>query len=205
MCSFVLFSFYCMIIFALKIKAQNTFYYNYLRSCYPPYNYYNTITYKCLPCNNSVYNNICYSTNPISIYGFGSFNKTLPNQCDSSKGEYFTELDEDGKYSGELNCRSTKINETYPRPRNEEATRSFSFYYLDNIRSRQMRLILNSFNLKDFDENEINYAYYACLNGTYEKSCQYLLNLCVLSMYDYQNNIYCKFVQDFKGKFDSFR
>ena len=192
MCSFVLFSFYCLLIFALKIKAQKNFSYNAIRSCNPPDFYYNTITYQCSRCNKSVYNNICYSTNPISIYGFGPFNKTLPIQCDSSKGEYFTELDEDGKYSGELNCRSSKINETYPEPKIGKVTEDFSFYYLDNIRSRQMRLLEHSFNLKDYDENEINYAYHACLYGIYEKSCQYLLNLCVLSMYNYQNNIYCQ-------------
>ena len=51
--------------------------------------------------------------------------------------------------------------------------------------------------------DEIKYAYFSCLIGNYEKSCQYLLNLCVLAMYD-KSNIFCgQILNDINSNFTS--
>ena len=54
-----------------------------------------------------------------------------------------------------------------------------------------------SFKLREFDANEINYSIDVCFNGTYEKSCQYLLNLCVLSIYS-ESSQYCQQIKEFE-------
>ena len=163
MCSIVLFSFYYMINFALRVKSQKTFSIHNMKTCHPPDYYYNTINDECSRCDRKVYNNICYSLDPISIYGFGRFNNSYPYVC-TNNNDYFTELDEEGKYSGELYCRSSKISGSYPDPSYGSITSSFSFRYLDNIRSRQSQTLTHTFDLKDYDVDKINYAYDSCLN-----------------------------------------
>ena len=204
MCSIVLFSFYYMIYFALKVKAQKPFSTDIMKNCLPPDNYYNTIYNTCPRCEKKVYNNICYSSPPKSIYGFDGLRSTS-DSC-TNNNDYFTELDEEGKYSGELNCRSSKISGSYSGPSYGTIRVRFSFYYLDNIRSRQPRLLTHDFDLKDFDLVEINYfnyTYESCLKGVYEKSCQYLINLCVLNMYS-ESIIYCRIIGEFENTFTSY-
>jgi len=205
MCSFVLFSFYYIINFVLKVKAQTSITLKDLNDCYNNRTkYYNTIYKTCSDCRIEVFNNICYRT-PKSVYGFPENFEMPAGGCSSTSNHFLTELDENGNYLGKLICASTKedISQFYIELQEKDLTQAITLNYLDNIRARQQRILSKGFTLNDYDPNEIRYAYKACIEGAYEKSCQYFINLCVLSMYD-ENNIYCKKVKEFEDAHQSY-
>ena len=151
--------------------------------------YYDSIDCDCKPCSSGLVNeNICYSISPVSIYGFaGRLNCYFENGTSCSNyncpsGFDVTELDNEGRWLGYLMC----IEEPHSSiERNDE---QFQLYKLGNenkqssgINSQTIPIVPN------YNPSLVDYYNYSCLNGTYEKSCQYIANLCVLSLYYYKN------------------
>ena len=191
MCSFILFSLFYLVNFVVKIKADDsgiTININ----CEGNY-YYNSIKHQCEECtsNYRIYNNICYST-PKSIYG-----KNINNPSTCEDDEYLTELDEEGNHLGHFSCIKTQLSYSGNVGLIKENDNTFSFNVLKNIRIPANGFDAQTFKLGEFDPAEINYSIDVCLNGAYEKSCQYLLNLCVLSMYSDLSK-FCKQIKEFE-------
>lgn len=186
-----LFSLIYLVNFWFKIKAEDPKI-NINMNCQTNY-YYNSIEYKCDNCpSGQIYNNICYSATKKSIYGFGN---TSPNNCPN--GTILTELDDKGNHLGSFMCAETKPKIT-DSPENIPET-SFSFNTFQDIKRPENGYSPKSFSLREFDQDEINYAIKSCEKGLYEKSCNYLANLCVLSMYNQNDDKnFCKRIFDFE-------
>lgn len=157
--------------------------------------YYNSINHNCSKCGNDVllYNNICYY-NKKSVYGLPI--TFFPDTCDSDT--FLTELDDKGNHLGYFMCAKTKLSYTgninYINNNDVDDSNEFSFEVLINIKKPEAGSNQQTFKLKDFDRDEINYSIDACFNGTYEKSCQYLINLCTLSLYGHRK--FCQLIED---------
>ena len=141
--------------------------------------YYNSLEYQCQTCGGikGIDKDICYKEN-ISIYTFNSINL---NTCGNN--EVFTELDED-QYLLESPVCANKIfdfndmnNGTYPPlgiPRED-----LSIEYLYTFR----------------DPREYDYYYYSCLQGKFNRSCDFMANLYSLSLYS-NNNIAARIINE---------
>ncbi len=188
--SFILSSLFFLVNFMIKIKADDTKIETDIKCNGDNYLYYNSIEHECKSCNVKVYNNICYSSRK-SVYGYG--NLTLEKIC--SDDEIMTELDDEGKHLGVLTCAATKQALLPNSTTYESSTLTFDFNSFLNIRKPEEGHSQNSFGLREFDQDVISYSIDACQKGLYAKSCQYLANLCVLSMYKEEND-FCKITFD---------
>ena len=184
----ILLAFY-IINFSFIIKAQSCSTINNIlvNSCSKG-SYYNSMTCTCEECRSRLINeNICYSDSPVSLYEDVGVSCKFENgttiDCNQCTGDYYvTELDIEGKWLGYLMCI---IMET-SSPKGESD--QFQLYTLGNenrqnsgIRSDTTAIVPN------YNSDLDSYYNDSCLNKTYEKSCQYLANLCVLSLYYYRN------------------
>jgi len=192
--------------FYFIIKADNVNVYNINVDCGDSSFYYNSLIYNCTKCESSVINeNICYSNvSKKSIYFGDTINnfdcETTECTCTSKK---FTELDDEGRFYGKLMCIENTIKVT---------DRDLLFYNdssnsnIINGNSEFKIITLNQPNRTQSDigtfitithdfyvEREIPYYFHSCINGYYQKSCQFLANLCTLAIYD-QNNMFCKMI-----------
>ena len=153
--------------------------------------YYDSINCICKKCDSRLVNeNICYSVPPASIYGISNkLNCSLENgtscmnySCPS--GFKVTELDNEGKWLGYLMCTKG----AYPSGENNNNDEQFQLYKLGNENKQSSGINPQTTPITpNYNRNLVDYYNYSCLNGTYEKSCQYLANLCVLSLYYYKN------------------
>jgi hypothetical protein len=191
MCSFILFSILYLVNFLVEIKADDSGI-SININCEDSF-YYNSIRHQCEQCtsNYRIYNNICYST-PRSIYG-----KDIHYTSPCGNDEYLTELDEEGNHLGRFLCAKKELiyNRAIGLINNDD--NSFSLSILKNIRIPGNGYDIKTFRLGGFNDIEINYSIDVCFNGTYDKSCQYLANLCVLSMYSGSVN-YCRQIFEFE-------
>jgi hypothetical protein len=159
-------------------------------SCTEPNYYYDSMVCACTLCNSGLINeNNCYSSNN-NMHSLYKNEAITYNDGTCSDGK-LTELDDNGNWLGYLMCAKTSIN--YNSVSDSTFNPSFDFYYLSG----------RSYTYKSFDiynRNNINigYLYDSCINGFYEKSCQYLANLCVLSIY--RNDNICKVIDDLSEK-----
>jgi hypothetical protein len=191
MCSFILFSILYLVNFLVEIKADDSGI-SININCEDSF-YYNSIRHQCKQCtsNYRIYNNICYST-PRSIYG-----KDIHYTSPCGNDEYLTELDEDGNHLGRFLCVNAKLTYNGGITLINDNYNSFTLSILKNTKIPENGYDYVSFKLREFDANEINYSIDVCFNGTYEKSCQYLLNLCVLSIYS-ESSQYCQQIKEFE-------
>ena len=145
--------------------------------------YYNSLEYQCQTCGGikGIYGDICYKEN-ISIYTFNSINL---NTCGNN--EVFTELDEDQYLLESPVCANTIFdfndmnNGTYPS--------------LD-IRPEDLSIRIDSEYLYVFSSSrEYDYYYYSCLQGKFNRSCDFMANLYSLSLYS-NNNIVARIIND---------
>ena len=157
--------------------------------------YYNTIDCKCDVCPSDLINdNNCYSDPPKSLY-FPDFNDNstlsdlITKKCPNGK---LTELDDEGNWLGKLECVNTSIIYNSPYQNNIQDTFTFTFFY-SNGQKENIQIHGNNFN--------INYYYDSCIRGYYEKSCQYLANLCVMTIYS--NNEICNILSDLSRNLSS--
>lgn len=160
-------------------------------SC-PDNSYYDSFHCNCEECTSrNINENICYSSTPKSIYGKVDLGKNI--ECNDEK---LTELDDQGLWSGYLMCAKTSIPTLDDDQRDKVQISpndifSFQFYMLNSPNKLNSGIStpipLNS----GFDIPEIQYYTYSCIYGFYEKSCNYLINLCALSMYS-SSNYFCQ-------------
>ena len=198
----IIFSFLYIIDFSFIIKAQDTIK-DINLFCSEENNYYNSLSYSCILCDSGLINeNICYNNDAskrISIYGFGRINCDENNcQCD---GGSLTELDDKGMYYGKIMCASSNINVDDTKIeefRTSFGTPNFPLIILSQPNRTNSEITPNN-NLepKIYDETKNNYYYESCINGYYRKSCQYLANLCVLSIY---SNTFCDIINQLSKK-----
>ena len=153
--------------------------------------YYDTILCKFDVCPSDLINdNNCYSDPPKSLY-FPDFNDNstlsdlITKKCPNGK---LTELDDEGNWLGKLECVNTSIIYNSPYQNNIQDTFTFTFFY-SNGQKENIQIHGNNFN--------INYYYDSCIRRYYEKSCQYLANLCVMTIYS--NKEICKILSDLSG------
>ena len=192
--------------FYFIIKAENVNVYNINVDCGDSSFYYNSLIYNCTKCESSVINeNICYSEvgKRKSIY-FGTnhnfTNEAIISACTSKK---FTELDDEGRFYGDLMCLETTISVTeddkkfYDEAESEikNGKNEFELLYLSQpnrtkLESPQRFTITPDF----YNDDEIPYYYHSCIKGYYKKSCQFLANLCTLAIY-VENNRFCKIIE----------
>jgi hypothetical protein len=183
--------------------------------------YYNTIECSIKTCASNLINeNICYNRDEIkSIYGFGKINQCfedgndVPIPCNDfncSDPNGLTELDSDGKWLGYLRCTrdyidindiDENVDEKKKNP-NTQYRYDFKFNFLSEPDKKSTKTgavqsqFLNPFeNSRNYDDL-LAYYYSQCINGYYEKSCNYLFNYCVIAMYNDNNGI-CRMIQNF--------
>ena len=194
--SFILFSFFYLVNIGFKIKADD--YNKNIKIDCDSNQYFYSINYTCLPCESgNLFNNICYSaTKKKSIYGLNISNP----EKNCNKDEILTELDEEGKHLGDFMCAKT-IQE-YSGGNSSPIETDYSFPpYIDIKRPERGVSQPLTFRLRNSDIPNINYTNDSCEKGLYEKSCQYLANLCALSMYFKERDTYfCQTIFNFEKK-----
>lgn len=189
--SFILFSFFYLVNIGFKIKADD-YNKNINMNCDYSKQYFYSINYTCLPCDTgNLFNNICYSaTKKKSIYGLNISNPE--KNCNTD--EILTELDEEGKHLGDFMCAKTKQEYLGGSPSSIGIIYSFP-PYIDIKRPERGVSQPLTFRLSI---PNITYTLDSCEKGLYEKSCQYLANLCTLSMYD-KDLFYCERIFNFEN------
>lgn len=133
--------------------------------------YYHSLDYRCKDCSGTKGLNICYA-NGKSIYTFEDLE--LPEEnCKNS--EILLELDGNRKKLQKAYCADPNI--TVPNITDS------------NSRSSQGEIKISGESSIVFYYNDTEYRYYnrACLEGFYERACDYAANLCVLSLYNDEN------------------
>ena len=146
---------------------------------------YNSLTYNCdsPQCPNSKGQYVCYGDNPISIFTFNSSGRAI--SC--KENQVVTEIDGDGNILNELVCADKEFSY-------DDVYDDGNYNYRTQINQVGTTLsftvnILQGGNTLNIQLNNFNREYYrlSCINGRFEKSCDYIANLCTLSMYDYDN------------------
>jgi len=152
------------------------------------YNFYNSLSYSCVHCeNNKKSPYVCYSNDGISIYTFEQ-NPSLLTDCSNSN---MIELDGNRKLLERPICiknefNYTDINSTYTSHSSSPGTIGTT---IDNSNSIIFR----------YEKDELNYYRHACLDGYYERGCDYSSNLCALSLY-ISTNPFCTIINDLNEK-----
>jgi len=189
--SFILFYLFYLANFGYKIKADIPLKRINL-NCESKY-YFDSIIHECVECGKTVYNNICYHNNQ-SIYGFDGL---IVEEGECKDDEILTELDDKGRYSGKLMC--AKIKQAHNESVDQREI-TFSLETYDDIKRPENGHSAKPFSLiqSESDATLISYSIDACRNGQYEKSCQYLANLCTLNMYN-GNSIFCRNIFEFEN------
>lgn len=161
-------------------------------SC-PDNSYYDSLNCTCKECTSGKINeNICYNSQiPKSIYGFVDLKDI--EECKDGK---LTELDDQGLWSRYLMCAKTSI----PLLDEDQASKvqispndifSFQFYMLSSPNKLDSGISTSIPLTSGLGIQEIQYYTYSCIYGFYEKSCNFLINLCALSMYS-SSNVFCQ-------------
>ena len=136
--------------------------------------YYDSLNYKCEDwvCPKKGIKNICYSPNPISIYTFEY--KTI--DCDG----IITELSGDGKLLETPQCNNEEFNysDVEQKYLNLDETQK-------QISTRFLRVLFQ------YTEKEYQYYNNSCIDGKYERACDYAANLCALTLYYMSKNPFC--------------
>ena len=194
--SFIIQAENCTVLKDINIKCQEN-------------SYYNSIKCFCENCSSSVINeNICYNSgNFKSIYNpndvlnckdkdGGNVNcSSLSN--DNDRKYSFTELDSEGKWLGFL-----MPAQNYPEEDDQEVLNSipssftFKIYSLiDSDNKNPTPGDSQNLNIIQISKESVAYYYKSCIKGYYDNSCNFLLNLCVVGMYDI-NNFFCQKIEE---------
>lgn len=144
--------------------------------------YYDSLNYECTQCINGVKGiNVCYSnTERISIYTFNKIDENI--KCDNEK--VLTELDGNRRLLTEPVCANktfnyTDINNSYISHGTTSDSADISLPSTYNGRNEY---------IYKYEENEFNYYNKSCIDGKNERACDYLANLCSLSLYNDRSN-----------------
>ena len=144
--------------------------------------YYNSLKYQCDNCNGkkSIYNDICYYDG-LSIYTFDAINNFNPEICQDG---IFTELDVEKKLLLEPQCASNNFN--------FNDVNSIAITSESNSQTAINSPITSSDTLYSYDDAQYKYYYSSCLNGNFERACDFAANLCALSLYS--NTDFCEII-----------
>ena len=190
---FTLIVFYIMnITFIIHSQNCKNFVNKEISSCNRDNNYYyDTMICNCSTsqCNSRLINdNNCYSEeNMVSLYGGNFIGTNSVESCTENEG-YLTELDDQGNWLGYLMCANTIISFDRQSDYNNGDTNYFHLYTSETQQYSEI-----SPNNEGNDNFNYDYYYYSCIEGFYDKSCQYMANLCVLAMYS-ENNRFCSVI-----------
>lgn len=133
--------------------------------------YYNSLNYSCELCSNGILSPfVCYKNN-ISIYTF----QPLLNTCRDGN---MIELDGNGKLLETPTCNVAKefnYNDIDQR------------YVNGSVHDDRFSSTIDRSNIFSYTGPELNYFRRSCLEGYYERGCDYSANLCALSLYSNEN------------------
>jgi len=176
-------------IFFILYKIYSTQRIQFNTTC-PPNHFYNSLNYNCSDCpagRTSPY--ACYR-NRISIYTFEQ-KPSLGTSC-YNNDEVMIELDGNRKLLDEPKCIINNLSYIYT----DIASRFSNSFEggtigttIDNGNSIVYR----------YNGSELNYYRHACLDGYYERGCDYSANLCALSLY-ITSNRFCDIITDLDEK-----
>ena len=152
------------------------------------YNFYNSLSYSCVHCeNNKKSPYVCYSNDGISIYTFEQ-NPSLLTDCSNSN---MIELDGNRKLLERPICIKNEFN--YKDINSTYTSHSFSSGTIGTTIDNSNSIIFR------YEGDELNYYRHACLDGYYERGCDYSSNLCALSLY-ISTNPFCTIINDLNEK-----
>lgn len=155
-------------------------------SC-PRYQYYNSLNYACESCQNGILSPfVCY-TNGISIYTFQPLSNTCRNDVN------MIELDGNGKLLETPTCNVTKefnYNDIELRYENR------------SVQNDRFSSTIDRSNIFSYTGPELNYYRRSCLEGYYERGCDYSANLCSLSLYNNENP-FCEIITKLNANLNS--
>ena len=201
MISLILLSFIYIINFSSTIKGDNTITKNKDLVC-GANEIYNSISYTCTLCESGCKNgNVCYSTPPRSLYSQVPIDP-VPNCNSCTNEQQLTELDNNGNLLG-LMCANTTIEgyEEKGLPFTLQTNNKFYLHVLANPLAKRYEMSAATVTIEStIDKKLVDYYYNSCISGKYEKSCNYIVNQCVLSIYD-ENNDFCKLVEHITTNF----
>ena len=176
-------------IFFILYKIYSTQRIQFNTTC-PPNHFYNSLNYNCSDCpagRTSPY--ACYRKG-ISIYTFEQ-KPSLGTSC-YNNDEVMIELDGNRKLLDEPKCIINNLSYIYT----DIASRFSNSFEggtigttIDNGNSIVYR----------YNGSELNYYRHACLDGYYERGCDYSANLCALSLY-ITSNRFCDIITDLDEK-----
>lgn len=152
--------------------------------------YYDSLNYSCKECEGYKYLNVCYSSsNEVSIYDFQPIIISCENDDD-----IFTELDGNGRLLDIPQCVSKNINYSDVNPK-YTITISPNPLPIDTTSEMSNTIFY-------YEEHILSYYNYSCLNGSYDRACDYSANLCALSLYNARNP-FCNIISDLNNKLNN--
>jgi hypothetical protein len=201
MISLILISFIYIINFSSTIKGDNSITKNIDLAC-DANQIYDSISYSCKNCDSGCKNeNVCYSNERKSLYDKDK--NYVHFDCNSCiNGQQLTELDNNGNLLG-LMCANTTIEgyEEKGLPFTLQTNNRFYLHVLANPLAKRYEMSAATVTIEStIVERLVDYYYNSCISGKYEKSCNYIVNQCVLSIYD-ENNDFCKLVEHITTNF----
>ena len=156
-----------------------------------PSNYfYNSLIYDCKSCSSRIRSPYACYSNGISIYTFEK--KTSKSDVRCQNNEFMIELDGNRKLLDEPRCienSSCNYTDIDPTFRDTSVDGGTIGTTIDNGNSIVFR----------YNGSELNYYRHACLDGYYERGCDYSANLCALSLY-ITSNRFCDIITDLDEK-----
>ena len=176
-------------IFFILYKIYSTQRIRFNTTCTPNH-FYNSLNYNCSDCpagRTSPY--ACYRKG-ISIYTFEQ-KPSLRTYC-YNNDEVMIELDGNRKLLDEPRCienSSCNYTDIDPTFRDTSVDGGTIGTTIDNGNSIVYR----------YNGSELNYYRHACLDGYYERGCDYSANLCALSLY-LTTNPFCRIINDLNEK-----
>lgn len=147
----------------------------------PSNQHYNSLNYKCESYRGKKGFKTIYSNdNPISIYTFNPLSRPPCNGED-----ILTELDGNGNLLQNAQCANNQFN--------FDDIDSTYRIYTDNPQTIHTP-INTGWNIYYYGQKEINYYRHSCIDGKYERACDFAANLCTLTLHE--NNGFCDIVND---------
>ena len=176
-------------IFFILYKIYSTQRIRFNTTC-PPNHFYNSLNYDCSDCpagRTSPY--ACYR-NGISIYTFEKKTSMLDVRCQNN--EFIIELDGNRKLLDEPKCIINNLSYIYT----DIASR-----FSNSVEGGTVGTTVDNGNsiVYRYNGSELNYYRHACLDGYYERGCDYSANLCALSLY-ITSNRFCDIITDLDEK-----
>ena len=184
--------------FSLTIVKEVTNYYNGLSFCKEQF--FDSINYICIPCNGIKIDGICYSYNSNeqtinNIYGelsYGVLNDSQTKTAFDFKGNLLGRI-MNATTDIDINLDELSQNYQHAYPSNPNANGNTYYSFPLSFGNTQETITIT-----EFKDSKFYYYYHACVKGLFIEYCQFLANICTLSIYN--TNCYaCKAIEDLNG------